>query len=137
MRPDNARLKLESPYCRLIKRGDTFYVRFWENGAWKRVSTGTADRREAARYLAQLATGQGTPAPTGSYGVGDPLMDSLPTGGRSFAPMAASGRPTAGPPDQKARPEGHMVGPADNRHKKTTTDRTLIRELVTLRAAPQ
>jgi hypothetical protein len=31
--------------------------------------------------------------------------------------------------------EGHMVGPADARRKKPTSDGTLIRELVTLRAA--
>jgi hypothetical protein len=35
----------------------------------------------------------------------------------------------------RRRAEGHQVGPADARRKKITSDGTLIRELVTLRAA--
>jgi integrase len=36
---------------------------------------------------------------------------------------------------RQRKAEGHIVGPADARRKKTTSDGTIIRELVTLRAA--
>ena len=59
-----ARPKLERPNYRLVKRGPKFYVRWWEDGEWKRVSTGQAERRPAEVWLAQFVAGRETaPAP--------------------------------------------------------------------------
>src|SRR5580658_531556 len=58
-----ARPKLEQPNYRLVQRGTRYYVRWWADGEWQRVSTGTDDQRSAQIYLAQFLAGQGTPAP--------------------------------------------------------------------------
>jgi hypothetical protein len=56
-----ARPKLERPNYRLVNRGDRFYARWWENGAWHRVSTGETERRQAEIWLAQFVAGRETP----------------------------------------------------------------------------
>jgi hypothetical protein len=58
-----ARPRLDRPNYRLVKRGDRFYVRWWEGGAWQRVSTGQTERRAAETWLAQFVAGRETPAP--------------------------------------------------------------------------
>jgi len=49
-------------FYKLVERGSRFYVRWWEDGAWQRISTGTTDSREAKKFLAQFEAGRGTPA---------------------------------------------------------------------------
>jgi hypothetical protein len=78
-----ARPKLEQPNYRLVRRGSRYYVRWWTDGAWQRVSTGTDDRRQAQIFLAQFLAGQGTPAPqkspTVSVILDAYLIDGKPT----------------------------------------------------------
>jgi hypothetical protein len=57
------RPKLDTPNYRLARREGRFYVRWWENGSWKRISAGTSIEREAQVFLAQFIAGQGTPEP--------------------------------------------------------------------------
>src|ERR1700728_3409792 len=151
-----ARPKLEQPNYRLVTRGSRYYVRWWEDGAWKRVSTGTGDQRQAQIFLAQFLAGQGTPAapkaPTVSV-----ILDAYLADRKSV--VVASGYETLQTnlkalkrhlgdlePDHLTKErirfyrlqraaEGYEVGKADARRKKPVQDGTILRELVTLRAA--
>lgn len=149
-----ARPKLDQPRFRLVERGGYFYIRWWEAGAWHRASTGTTDRREAERNLAQftaaalepvaprtpiigeildayLADRKGRVAAHNTLGyackalkrhLGNLTVDALSVQrSRLYA--------------QQRRDEGHMVGPSNARRLKATSDGTITRELVTLRAA--
>ena len=149
-----ARPKLETPNYRLVKRGSRFYVRWWENGAWQRISTGQTDKRQATVWLAQFVAGRGTPAPpeqpTVSVILDGYLADRKPVvrGYASLEVVAKALRRHLGDlqPDhltkertrfyaRQRRAEGHMVGPKHARRKKPIKDGTILRELVTLRAA--
>jgi hypothetical protein len=57
-----ARPKLERPNYQLVRRGTRIYIQWWENGGWKRVSTGSGDERQAQIFLAQFIAGRETPA---------------------------------------------------------------------------
>lgn len=149
-----ARPRAEQPTYRLVLRGRRFYVRWWRDGAWQRVSTGTDDRGKARVFLAQLAAGIATPAPPPSPSVGailDGYLAERRHTAASFATLeyaAAALRRHLGDlePDhltkerarfyaRRRQAEGHQVGPAAKRRKKPTAPGTIIRELVTLRAA--
>lgn len=149
-----ARPKLDTPNYRLVRRGNRFYVRWWENRAWRRVSTGETDKRRATIWLAQFVAGRGTPEPpaqpTVSLILDGYLADRKPVvrGYASLENVAKSLRRHLGDlqPDhltkersrfyaRQRRAEGHMVGPRDARRQKPIKDGTIIRELVTLRAA--
>jgi integrase len=149
-----ARPKLDAPNYRLTRRGSRFYVRWWQDGRWQRVSTGTADRRQAAVWLAQFVAGRGTPAPpeqpTIAMILDGYLVDRRPVV-RAYDTLEVAAKVLRRhlgdlQPDhltkerarfyaRQRRAEGHMVGPATARRKKPTSDGTVIRELVTLRAA--
>jgi integrase len=149
-----ARPKLDAPNYRLARRGDRFYVRWWQNGTWQRISTGETDKRRASIWLAQFVAGRGTPAPpeqpTVSLILDGYLADRKPVV-RAYATLEAAGnalRRHLGDlqPDhltkerarfyaRQRRAEGHIVGPKATRRKKPIRDGTIIRELVTLRAA--
>lgn len=149
-----ARPKLDAPNYRLIRRGDRFYVRWWHEGAWQRVSTGETDKRRAAIWLAQFVAGRGTPEPpeqpTISLILDGYLADREPVV-RGYAALLNVAKPLRRhfgdlQPDhltkersrfyvRQRRAEGHMVGPKTARRKKPIRDGTIIRELVTLRAA--
>src|SRR5690349_1408928 len=58
-----ARPKLTTPNYQLVKRGEWYSIQWWEAGMPKRVPTGTRDRGEAQKALAQFIAGQGTPEP--------------------------------------------------------------------------
>ncbi len=151
-----ARPKLDQPNYRLIRRGSRFYVRWWQDGDWQRVSTGTTDQREAQVFLAQFIAGQGTPEPparpTVSQVLDGYLADRKPAV-RHYERLEMAAKPLRRhlgdlEPDhltkerirfyrRRRQAEGHHVGPADQRHKKGISDGTLIRELGTLRAALQ
>jgi hypothetical protein len=149
-----ARPKLDAPDYRLVRRGDRFYVRWWQDGAWQRISTGKTDKRRAVIWLAQFVAGRGTPEPpeqpTVSMIFDGDLADRKPAvrGYGSLENVAKSLRRHLGDlqPEhltkerarfytRQRRAEGHIVGPADARRKKPIQDGTIIRELVTLRAA--
>jgi integrase len=149
-----ARPKLDAPNYRLVRRGSRFYVRWWAEGAWQRVSTGETDKRRATIWLAQFVAGRGTPAPpeqpTVSMILDGYLADRKPVvrGYGALEVVAKALRRHLGDlqPDhltkersrfylKQRRAEGHMVGPATARRKKPIKDGTVIRELVTLRAA--
>lgn len=151
-----ARPKLDQPNYRLVQRGTRFYVRWWSDGAWQRVSTGTGDQREAQVFLGQFIAGRGTPeppkAPTVAEILAGYLADRKPVV-RAYDTLEASAKPLnkhLGDLQSEhltkervrfyhaaRRGEGHLVGPADARRKKPTSDGTIIRELVVLRAALQ
>jgi integrase len=149
-----ARPRLNIPNYKLVQRGATWYVRWWQNGRWHRVSTGTQERRKATIWLNQFVAGRGTPsAPE------QPTIDVILTGYladrksvvRSYDTLEVAAkalRRHLGDLQadhltkerirfygQRRRAEGHLVGPADAKRRKPTSDGTLIRELVTLRAA--
>ena len=149
-----ARPKLDTPNYRLVRRGNRFYVRWWANGAWQRVSTGKADKRQANIWLAQFVAGRSAPAPpeqpTVSVILGAYLVDRKPVV-RSYGTLEAAAKALRRhlgdlQPDhltkerahfyaRQRRAEGHAVGPATARRRKPTSDGTVIRELLTLRAA--
>ncbi len=41
------RPRLDTPNYRLARRGDVFYFRRWQDGAWQRISTGAQGRRQS------------------------------------------------------------------------------------------
>lgn len=149
-----ARPRFDSPRFRLIRRGARFYVRWWTDGAWQRVSTSTDDPAQAARYLAQFSAGAAqAPAPavpTVGHILDAYLADRKPRVA-AYATLEAAAkalRRHLGDLEpahlgttqsrlylRRRRTEGHMVGPADAKRRKTTADGTVARELVTLRAA--
>lgn len=149
-----ARARLDRPTFKLVQRGSRYYVRWWERGGWRRVSTGTADQREAARFLAQFEAGYGTPEPPQAPTVSailDGYMADRRGEIRGYASLencAKALRRHLGDlqPDHltkercrfyvaRRRADGHMVGPADARRKKPIQDGTIIREMVVLRTA--
>jgi hypothetical protein len=63
-----ARPRLGTPNYKLVKRGDRYYVKWWEcarvsatgnggAGRWVSVSTWTSDRTAANRFLANFLAG--------------------------------------------------------------------------------
>jgi len=149
-----ARPKLDTPNYRLVQRGNRLYVRWWQDGAWQRISTGETDKRRATIWLAQFVAGRGTPAPpdqpTVSMILDGYLADRKPVvlGYGALENVAKALRRHLGDlqPDhltkersrfyvKQRRAEGYVVGPATARRKKPISDGTLIRELGTLRAA--
>jgi integrase len=149
-----ARPRNDTPNYKLVQRGATWYVRWWQDGQWQRVSTGQTERRKATVFLAQFTAGRGTPtapdAPTIAMILDGYLADRKPVV-RAYDTLGVTAKALRRhlgdlQPDhltkerirfygQRRRAEGHQVGPADARRKKPTSDGTLIRELVTLRAA--
>lgn len=149
-----ARPRLDRPTFSLVLRGGRYYVRWWQDGKHQRVSAGTSDRAEAARFLIQFEAGFGSNPPPPRATIGAILNGYLEERrGRvaSFGTLKASCLALARhlgelEPDhltrdrsrvyaRDRRKEGHLVGPADARRRKPTSDGTIIRELVTLRAA--
>lgn len=149
-----ARPRLDQPNYRLTRRGDRYYVRWWQGDRWQRVSTGTTVLADARRWLAQFVAGRGTPEPPAAPVVAaimDAYIKDRRDKVRSIATLEAAKKALVRhlgdlEPDhitrerirfyaRQRRNEGHMVGPADARRKKITADGTIARELVTLRAA--
>jgi integrase len=148
------RPRLDTPNYRLVRRGEVLYFRWWQDGARQRISTGAQGRRKAEVFLSQFAAGRGTPeppdAPTVDQILAGYLEDRKPVV-RAFDTLDVAAnnlRRHFGDlqPDhltkerirfyrRRRHAEGHWVGPAEGRRKKPTQDGTLIRELVTLRAA--
>jgi integrase len=149
-----ARPKLEQPNYRLVRRGIRFYVRWWDGKAWQRVSTGETEQPAARRFLAQFIAGRGTPEPPAQ-----PTIDAVLAGylaDRKDRVASYDTLETCAKPLRRhlgdlepghltrersrfyaaaRRAEGHEVGPSDKRRRKPTSDGTIIRELVMLRAA--
>jgi integrase len=149
-----ARPKLDAPNYRLVRRGDRFYVRWWADGAWQRISTGETERRAAERFLRQFEAGRGTPEPPpapvisvildGYLADRKPVVrayDTLETCAKSLKRHLGDLEPGHLTTERarfyasRRRAEGHMVGPQNARRRKPTQDGTIIRELLTLRAA--
>jgi len=149
-----ARPRLDAPNFRLIQRGGRFYVRWWAEGKAHRLSTGTADRAAATRFLAQFSAGAGSPDPPAQPVISQILDGYLAdrkghvAAYATLAACAAALRRHLGElqPDhltkersrfyrRRRRTEGHLVGSPENRITKPVRDGTIIRELVTLRAA--
>lgn len=148
------RPKLTTPNYRLTRRGERWYVRWWERNTWQRVSAGTTDRAEAQRFLAQFIAGQGTPAPPKVPVVSVILegyladrrgevrdIERLETSARHLTDHLGDLQPDHLTKERirfyraQRKAEGQLVGPPDARRKKTIADGTLGRELGTLRTA--
>lgn len=149
-----ARPKLEQPNYRLVQRGSRFYVRWWENGTWQRISTGATERQSAQRFLAQFIAGRGTPEPPAQPTIRQVLdgyladkrgrvaaHDTLEVCAKALRRHLGDLEPQHLTRERsrfyaaRRRAEGYLVGPIDQRRKKPVSDGTIIRELVTLRAA--
>jgi integrase len=148
------RPKLETPNYRLVQRGQRYHVQWWQDGKPRSVSTGQTDKRQASVWLNQFVAGQGTPeppaAPTLSQVLDGYLADrkqavigyeTLVTNAKALKRQLGDLEPDHLTTERmrfyrsRRRAEGHEVGPADNRRKKPIQDGTILRELVTLRAA--
>jgi hypothetical protein len=149
-----ARPKLDTPNYRLSKRGERFYVCWWENNADNRLSTGQTERRAAEIWLAQFIAGRATPAPPSI-----PTISAIIDGYLADRKQVVRGYATLEnctkslkrhlgdlQPDHLTKErvrfyrrrraiEGYEVGPAKARRRKPVKDGTILRELVTLRAA--
>lgn len=148
------RPRLERPNYKLAKRGERWHVQWWENGAAQRVPTGQTERRQAEIWLAQFVAGRETPpapdVPTISAILDGYLADRKSVV-RGYATLENAAKPLKRhlgdlEPDHLTKErvrnyrrrrtmEGYEVGPADARRKKPVKDGTILRELVTLRAA--
>lgn len=149
-----ARPRLDRPRFRLVLRGDRYYIRWWQDGRWHRVSTGAADRGAAGKALAQFEAGFATPPPAPQATIGALLdayiedrrprvaaLDTLEVACKSLRrhlgdllPQHLS-RERCRLYARQRRAEGYLVGPPQARRRKPVADGTVIRELVTLRAA--
>jgi integrase len=149
-----ARPKLDTPNFKLIKRGDAYYVRWWEDGQWKRVSTREKGQSEARRFLINFAAGHATPEPPAAATIGqilDGYLADRKETVRAYGTLEAAAnairrhlgelqatsltRERGKLYAKKRRAEGHEVGKADAKRRKPTSDGTILREIVTLRAA--
>jgi integrase len=149
-----ARPRLEQPRHRLQLRGGTYYVAWWVDGAWRRVSTRTTERSAADRFLAQFAAGALNPAPPpqptldavldGYLADRKPQVASYDTLRHACAALRRHlgdltpehlNTPRIRLYGRQRRAEGYEVGPASNRRRKPVADATVARELVTLRSA--
>jgi integrase len=148
------RPRLDRPNYKLVKRGERWHVQWWENGAGQRVPTGETERRQAEIWLAQFVAGRETPpapaVPTISAILDGYLADrkQVVIGYETLANAAKAIKRHVGDlePDHLTKErvrnyrrrraiEGYEVGPANARRKKPVKDGTILRELVTLRAA--
>ena len=149
-----ARPRLETPNFRLVQRGGRFFVRWWDGARDQRISARTTDQREARRFLAQFVAGFATPEPPASPTI-DAILDGYLADRKervasyeTLETCATALRRHLGDlqPDhltrersrfyvRRRRAEGYEVGPKDKRRRKPVSDGTIIRELVTLRAA--
>ena len=149
-----ARPRAEQPNYRLVQRGRRYYVRWWENGQWKRLSTGTEDRRAALIWLRQFEAGQGTPAAPVAPTIARILEGYLADRRDQVAAFATLQHAASAltrhlgdlEPDHLTterarfyargrRAEGYQVGAVENRRRKPVSNGTIAREIVTLRAA--
>ena len=153
-----ARPKLDRPRFRLAQRGGRYSIEFWWEGRAHRVSTGAEDERAARVALAAFEAGWGKEAPPEAPSIGAILdayqHDRLNNTERPIhSPATMKACITALrrhlgdlPPDlltkqrcrhytRQRREEGYEVGPKDARRRKPVAAGTIIRELVTLRAA--
>ncbi|GGJ13951.1 tyrosine-type recombinase/integrase [Neoroseomonas lacus] len=153
-----ARPKLDRPRFRLARRSGRYSIEFWWEGRAHRVSTGAEDEREARVALAAFEAGWGKVPPPEAPSIGA-ILDAyeadrianterpLHAPGTMKACIAALRRHMGDlPPDlltkprcrayaQQRRQEGYEVGPRAARRTKPVAAGTIIRELVTLRAA--
>lgn len=149
-----ARPRLERPNYALTKRGDRFYVQWWQDGTAQRVSTGETERRAAQAWLAQFVAGRETPSPPTVPTISaifDGYLADRKQVVRGYATLENAGKSLKRhlgdlQPDHLTKErirfyrrrrvtEGYEVGPANARRRKPVKDGTILRELVTLRAA--
>lgn len=150
-----ARPALDTPNFRLGQHTNgVWYVRWWRDGKAQRVSTRTTDRSEAEAFLSRLIAGTQEPPPPDTCSIKQILEGYLEDRHERVAAHntlqyackalkrhlgelsveAITVRRCRLYADQR-RAEGYQVGPPERRVTKPTADGTIIRELVTLRAA--
>lgn len=148
------RPRVAAPTYTLIDRKGRWYVQWWQDGAARRVSTRTGDRSEARKFLASFVAARGSPTPPEQPTIGEILDGYLADRKDRVAAFATLEYAAAALkrhladliPDHLTRErarsyaghrkrEGYMVGRAEWRKKKPVSAGTVIREIVTLRAA--
>jgi hypothetical protein len=149
------RPRLDQPNYRLRLRGERYHVQWWEDGKPRSVPTGQTDKRAAAVWLNQFIAGRGTPEPpatrTVAVIVDEYLADRKAKPVRGYGTLETNAKPLKRhlgdlEPHHLTKErirfyrarraaEGYMVGPAEAQRKKPVQDGTILRELVTLRAA--
>lgn len=147
------RKKLNKPNWKLFQRGSVWYAQCWWNGRAHHVSTKQTDLSEAqiwlGRFIVEMETPQPPAVPTVSKMLDAYLLDRK--GVRSPGTLQAAAKALRRhlgelEPDhltkerirrycQERRAEGYQVGAGKTLRRKTVQDGTIIRELVTLRAA--
>ena len=148
-RPRNA-----VPRFSLTDRGGRLYVTWWEDGAKRRISTGTADPAAARQFLADFVAGRNTVAPPATPSIGailDGYLADRKPQVAAYATIEAACKAlrrhigdlsaTALTKERtqfyarQRQAEGYLVGPPSARRRKPVSAGTIARELVTLRAA--
>lgn len=144
----------EQPTVSLVMRGTRYYLQWWEGGRSERLSCRTEDRETAERFRASFLAGRGSPEPPQEPTIGQILDGYLADRQGHVAAYATLRYATdrlrahlgALIPSHLTRErvrfyhaarrkEGVTVGPSTARRRKPISDGTIIRELVTLRAA--
>lgn len=147
-----ARPQLDRPRFRLAQRSGRYSIEFWWRGRAHRVSTGTADEREARKALAAFEAGWGKAPPPEQASIGQ-ILDAyqadretnterpLHSPATLRAAIASLKRHLGDlPPElltlqrcrlyaRERRAEGFEVGPKDARRRKPVSPGTIIREL--------
>lgn len=148
------RPKSERPTYSLAKRGDVYYVQWWEDGRARRVSSRTSNQSQARRFLAEFRAGRDAPdipaLPTIGAVIDGYLAEKGPqnhsktiyydctTLKKFFAdlPVDLLTRDQVRIYTAERRKAGAQGAPAQYRTKvRPLSNGTLIRELGTLRAA--
>jgi hypothetical protein len=149
-----ARPRNTTPKFTLITRGEAYYVRWWADGAWRRVSCGTKSRGEADRFIAQFAAGFGSPEAPAVPTIAEILHGYLAdrkgrirthedaTGCAAHLIRHLGNLEPAHVTTKRARQyaadryhEGQIRGPAAGRYRKEISPGTVRREIMVLRAA--
>lgn len=134
------RPKSAHPKFSLTQRGGIYYVKWWEDGSARRVSCRTSINSEARRFLASFLAGRGNVPPPNLPTIGAILTgyetDRKAHVGPTIKYACAALRGVLGdlPPDLLTRERVRNYA-KERRRKRPLSDGTIIRELVTLRAA--
>lgn len=146
-----SRRKTDTPTYSLCERAGKFYVQWWDGHQSKRLSLGTANREEAKRALRQFLTGLDTPEPPKSPTIGEILAGYVQDREGRVRSIASIRYACAAltehlgdmTPDQITTRSSRNYAAARRAQGrrgatgrgKPLSDGTIIREVVTLRAA--
>lgn len=146
------RPKADRPTYSLTKRGDRYYVQWWEEGAARRISCRTGQLAAARRFLAEFEAGRAAIPPPALPTIGE-ILDGYrqerelrpvsPTLGYNVARVKSilGDLPADSFNDERARhyvakrKRSKVGGAPARKEPRSPADSTIRRELLTLRAA--